>query len=167
MHTKQLSQGLGWFGIGRGLAELLAPRKVADFIGLKDDHPHLLRALGVRELAAGASLLAQPQESGWLWSRIAGDLMDLGLLGAAFTSGRHDRKRLTNATLALAAITALDAFAVTVAMRPPKVDPRWRYLPAGGRAGIDRQALARSPAPRRTADELVDRPLASASDPAS
>lgn len=162
MNAKPFSVGLGWFSIGLGLAELLAPRKVADLIGVEDNHDNLIRAMGAREVAAGMSLLAQPQEAGWLWSRIAGDVMDLTLLGAAMASPRNDRQRLTAATVAVAAVTALDVLAVTVAVRPPRVDPRWRYSPTGGRAGIDRQALARESAARR-ADELVDRPLASAS----
>jgi hypothetical protein len=162
MNTRQLSRGLGWFSIGLGVAELFAPRQLAELIGVEDNHDNLIRALGAREIAAGVSLLAQPQESGWLWSRIAGDAMDLSLLGVALASPRNNRQRLIGATAAVAAVTAVDVLATMIALRPPKVHPRWRYTPAGGRAGIDRAALARSPAARRTPEELVDRPLASA-----
>lgn len=162
MNTTQLSRGLGWFSIGLGVAELLAPRHVAELIGVEDNHDTLIRGLGAREIAAGVSLLAQPQETGWLWSRVAGDVMDLSLLGVALASPRNHRRRLMGATAAFAAVTAVDVMATALALRPPKVHPGWRYTPPGGRAGIDRAELARSPAARRTADELVDRPLRSA-----
>src|SRR5215207_7383689 len=48
---------LGWFSIGLGLAEVFAPQADARLIGLKEDeHKTLLRAYGVRELAAGVGI---------------------------------------------------------------------------------------------------------------
>src|SRR5215212_8278401 len=81
---ERLAKGLGWFSIGLGLAEVFAPRALARFIGLRPP-PWLLPALGLREITSGVGLLTQRQATGWLWSRVAGDIMDLGLLATAYT----------------------------------------------------------------------------------
>src|SRR5437763_1016651 len=79
----QLVRGLGWFSIGLGLAEFVAPRLVCRFIGVKP-RSGLVRLLGVREIASGIGLLSQPEKGPWLKSRVAGDAMDLGLMGMGF-----------------------------------------------------------------------------------
>jgi len=103
--------GLGVLSVGLGLAELLAPDRMASLIGLpKTPRTRLvLRALGVRELLAGVGLLAQPRSARWHWSRVAGDAMDLALLGGGFSQGRTKRTRLIAATAAVAGVTAIDA----------------------------------------------------------
>jgi threonine dehydrogenase-like Zn-dependent dehydrogenase len=53
-----LAEGLGWFSVGLGLAELVAPERLARFLGM-DEHAGLIRAYGVRELATGAGILFQ------------------------------------------------------------------------------------------------------------
>lgn len=107
---RQLAKGLGWFSIGLGLGELVAPRQVCRAIGV-DDHPAVMRALGLRELAAGVGILSQPAQPAWLWSRVAGDAMDLALLAAAFMTAERDRVNVAVATAAVAGITALDVYA--------------------------------------------------------
>jgi uncharacterized membrane protein len=103
--------GLGVFSVGLGLAELLAPAGVASLIGIPSTRRTrlVLRALGVRELLAGVGLLAEPRSAGWLWSRVAGDAMDLALLGEGFTQRRAKRGRLAAATAVVASVTAIDA----------------------------------------------------------
>ncbi|MFO7276717.1 MAG: SRPBCC family protein [Pseudomonadota bacterium] len=61
----------------------MAPHRVARLVGARE-HGALVRLLGVRELATGAGILL-PRRPGaaWLWARVAGDLMDLGLLARA------------------------------------------------------------------------------------
>ena len=76
--------GLGLFSIGLGLAEIFMPREVARLIGVRN-RPAVFMALGARELLSGVGILAQRRPAGWLWSRVAGDVMDLSLLGVAFT----------------------------------------------------------------------------------
>lgn len=98
---------LGWFSIGLGLAELLAPRGLSKLIGLRDHRP-LVRVLGLREITSGVGILTRPRPSGWLWSRVAGDAMDLALLGAAFRSYRGRSVRLAAATAAVAGVALLD-----------------------------------------------------------
>ena len=67
-----LSTALGWLSIGLGLAQIAQPRRVAQIIGVQDDSDTraVIRAVGVREIATGIGLLAQPQNPGWLKARV-------------------------------------------------------------------------------------------------
>ncbi len=107
-----LAQALGWFSVALGVAELAAPRGLEWLIGLPDrrHRRQLLRAFGVRELTSGAGILASGGRSGWLWSRVFGDAMDLSALGHALTLRDVNTGRLTAATAAVAGVTALDVF---------------------------------------------------------
>jgi uncharacterized membrane protein len=103
----RFAKGLGWFGIGLGLAELLAPEAVANLIGVSDHHA-LLRVLGAREIATGVGILKGSQPA-WLWGRVAGDAIDLTLLSAALLSPSADRVRTTAAaTAAVLGVGGLD-----------------------------------------------------------
>jgi len=105
------TNGLGWFSIGLGAAEVLAPRTVARLIGLNGrGKPAVLRTSGLREIAAGIGILSQPQPVGWMWGRVAGDLMDLATLGSAARSDSTNRTRIAAATTAVLGVTALDVF---------------------------------------------------------
>lgn len=107
---ERLANALGWFSIGLGLAEVLAPGKLASFIGLEDENKHagLLRFYGMRELAAGAGILSQQQQASWVWARVAGDMLDLASLASAFRAEGADKSRLAAATAAVLGVTALD-----------------------------------------------------------
>ena len=106
----KVANGLGWFSIGLGAAELLAPGSVARLIGVNDDDGNraLLRFYGVREIAAGVGILMQPRPVGWLWGRVGGDLLDLASLGSAMSSNGNGKGRLGLATAAVLGVTALD-----------------------------------------------------------
>jgi uncharacterized membrane protein len=105
-------RALGWFSIVLGTGQLLAPGLLGRAIGAGDGpwSKLAMRAVGLRELAAGLGLLRRTRSTPWLWSRAAGDLMDLGLLGAAYasTTRRRDRRRLQGAMLAVAGVGAID-----------------------------------------------------------
>jgi uncharacterized membrane protein len=105
-----LALGMGWFSLALGAAELAAPRTIARLIGVPADDRTItiLRAYGVRELGAGAAILAQPERATWLWTRVAGDLLDLGTLAAAMRSPETDRGRAALAVAAVLGATALD-----------------------------------------------------------
>lgn len=102
-----LATGLGWFSIGLGLAEILVPNELARFIGVKK-RPAIFAALGMRELLSGIGILAQRRPTGWLWSRVAGDVMDLSLLGVAFTERGSDKERIEGAAAAVAGVMVAD-----------------------------------------------------------
>lgn len=128
---ERLAAGLGWFSIGLGLVEVAAPGALARMIGIRDEARHrlLLRGLGLREIATGIGLLTRRAPAGWLWGRVAGDLMDLSLLGFAYTSPLADRNRLTSAAASVAGVTALDVFCAKDLSVGSAV---WRLLPQGG-----------------------------------
>ncbi len=101
---------LGWFSLGLGTTQVVAPHAVARLIGIRDGGPsrRLMRVLGARELAAGIGLLAQPGAGRWLWARVAGDMMDLTLLGAALVLPGTRRERVAVAISAVGAVTLAD-----------------------------------------------------------
>jgi hypothetical protein len=97
---------LGWFSLGLGLAELVAPDRIARATGLEGKEG-LLRGYGAREIAAGVGALSSGPELA-LWSRVAGDAVDLVTLATARPQNREQRMGLSIAVAAVAAITALD-----------------------------------------------------------
>jgi len=105
---ERLAMGLGIFGIGLGLAELLVPRRLAKTIGVPSQHHRIIRAMGVREIASGINILLQRSPTAGVWSRVAGDLIDLACLGAASMSKRADHRRIAATTAAVAGATVLD-----------------------------------------------------------
>jgi len=98
---------LGYVSVGLGLAALLAPRSVGRLTGLQE-HAGLLRFIGGRELASAAGLLTQRDKAPWLWSRVAGDAMDLALLGTALRPSNPGRNRAMGTIAAVAALSAVD-----------------------------------------------------------
>lgn len=107
MDFRQMARGLAWFGIGLGLTELVAPRAVARATGLQG-HEKLLRIYGVREIASGAIILASGKPDAWLWTRVAGDMLDSLLLARGMRTGNPGRQRALAATMAVALVVALD-----------------------------------------------------------
>jgi uncharacterized membrane protein len=119
-----LAQRLGWFSIGLGVAQIVAPRRVARMIGVNDSDRNkaVMRAVGVREIAAGIGLLSDPKPTGFAVARVAGDLMDLAMLGNALRSSVNDRGKTTVATAAVLGIGALDVLcSEQLATTVPKV----------------------------------------------
>ena len=80
-----------------GVAEVIAPEKLAKLIGTRGRHTGLIRAYGMREIAAGLGILTQRRPAGWVWSRVAGDALDLATLGAAFASPKAKPGKLAAA----------------------------------------------------------------------
>jgi uncharacterized membrane protein len=93
-----------------GIAEFMAPRSVtraAGFVG----QPLLLRSIGLREIVTGAGILMQRQQAGWLWSRVAGDVVDIALLTRLGSHRGSRNQRLALTTAAIAGIAILDLLA--------------------------------------------------------
>jgi uncharacterized membrane protein len=117
----RLVQTLGWFSVGLGIAQLLAPRRVSRAIGI-GEHPNLMRAIGTREIASGVGILTRRKPTGWLWSRVAGDAMDMALLGAAARSNRSNATRRDRIGLAGAAVAGIAAIDLLTSMKAPEHD---------------------------------------------
>jgi uncharacterized membrane protein len=87
----------------------LAPQAIGRLIGLREHrHTTLLRAYGVRELAAGVGILTRPKPTYWMWNRVIGDAVDLKSLRNALEDEGNDSRKLRLAALAVAGVAALD-----------------------------------------------------------
>lgn len=106
--ANRLARGLGWFSIGLGLTELLAPRVIANITGVSKTRTGLIRLYGLRELASGIAIFSQKKPTEAMWSRVAGDALDLVSLGNAAMSPDANHGRIAFATANVLAITALD-----------------------------------------------------------
>lgn len=104
---ERLAKSLGLFGIGLGAFELLAPRKLAHLIGI-EPRPVMTRLFGIREIASGLGILAQDHPTAWVWSRVAGDAMDLAALWLAGPAEEEDRPRFGLALGSVLGATVLD-----------------------------------------------------------
>jgi uncharacterized membrane protein len=107
-NAKRLARGLGWFSLGLGMTELLAPKFIAKISGISERRTGLIRLYGLREIASGIGIFAQKNPATAVWSRVAGDALDLTSLGVAATSTDTNKGWLTFATANVVAVTALD-----------------------------------------------------------
>ncbi len=111
-----LARGLGWMSLGVGLAGVAAPSALASVVGVADS-PRTratLRALGTREIASGAAILAGGASPAPIWASVVGGAMDLAVLGLAL---RSRRTRTPRALLAMAAVAGVAALGVFTALR--------------------------------------------------
>jgi ribosomal protein L30/L7E len=116
-----MSSALGWVSLGLGLTELLAPGRVARVVGARETRTSrkALRALGLREIAGGVTVLSRPGSAGPMWSRVAGDAVALAALTTVMATARRRRGWTALAMAAVAGMTACDvACAVQLRARP-------------------------------------------------
>lgn len=141
----KLARGLGWFSISLGMVELLAARPLGRLVGMRGLEP-LLQACGVREIASGLGILAsrQPRPTAtWVWSRVAGDAVDMALLGAAAVTPSRGGHPVA-ALVAVAGVTAVDiACARTLGAQAHAARQNHDYG--------DRSGLGKVPLPTRAA----------------
>ena len=110
-NTDRLARNLGWFSIGLGIAELVAARRISRAIGMEGSE-NLIRAFGAREIASGMLTLSVDKKAG-LYSRVAGDAVDLAVLSTAV---RDDNPKRGNAALALAMVAGVTLLDVAAAL---------------------------------------------------
>lgn len=107
MTVKKAAKGLGWFSIGLGMAELLAPKRLGHMIGV-GEHSGTFRALGLREIATGVGVLARRRPKTGLWARVAGDAMDVALLAKALGNRGTRKGRIAGAAGMVLGVGVLD-----------------------------------------------------------
>ena len=131
----RMARALGWFSIGLGVIELVAPGQLARMLGL-DGKEALIRSYGARELASAVATLSVDKPVG-LASRIAGDALDLATLSSALHPDNPKRRNVAIAMALVAAITLLDlaAYAGVKAAHP--------RAPGSDRDYSDRSGLPR------------------------
>jgi uncharacterized membrane protein len=143
-----LARALGWASVGLGIPQLLRPDAVDRLAGVGEGSRQraVTTLVGAREMAHAAALLFSSRPSRWVWTRVAGDAVDIATLVRALKN--HDRKKLGRtvaATAAVAGITAIDLYAAirgsrskglsmqltgstTVRKEPKEVYEYWRAL---------------------------------------
>lgn len=109
--TTTLVRALSGASFGLGVSELVAPGKVAAVAGVDDTarSRRVIRALGVRECGHGAALLGGPPKL--VWTRVAGDVLDMALLIAGVVArGPGRRHQGTMSAVLLTGIAGLDFY---------------------------------------------------------
>jgi hypothetical protein len=104
--SDRLAKALGWFSLGLGLTELLAPGRITRALGMEEKEG-VVRAFGAREIGHGLLTLSPDKQVG-LWSRVAGDGLDIATLMGGL---RDDNPKRDNVAIALAmvlGVTLLD-----------------------------------------------------------
>jgi hypothetical protein len=107
----ELALFLGWFSVGLGAAQVAMPRVMSRLVGAHGDTaPRVMRLMGLRELTQGAGILTRPRPTTWVWSRVAGDVLDLALLGLVAARNPRHRRRTAFAAANVLAVTVPDFF---------------------------------------------------------
>ena len=134
----KLARGLGWFSIGLGAAELLAPGAINRSLGMRE-YNGLVRGFGLREIGAGLGILTMKHPTPWVWARVAGDALDLAALLLALGPGNPRRGSATTAFLSVAGITLVDILCARALERQDDYRrmPRRDY---SGRSGFKKPA---------------------------
>jgi uncharacterized membrane protein len=121
---ESLADFLGFFSIGLGLAQVLAPEGMSKVCGIADAEGNapLMRLMGMREISHGVAILSKQQPEKAVWSRVVGDTLDLAMLGKALANPDNHRGRTLFATANVLAVTALDVMcAKQLSMQPKTV----------------------------------------------
>lgn len=107
-----LTRGLGWFSLGLGLAQVVAPERVVRLVGAPVTGTSVLitRLMGAREISHGLGVLSSARPVPWMWTRVAGDVLDLGLLSRAGGASGSRPVRVAGAMAAVVGTTAADVF---------------------------------------------------------
>ena len=114
--TEMLVNGLGWFSIGLGALEVLAPETLDEWLGV-GHHETATRLYGLREIGVGAGILMSANPTPWLWARVAGDVLDLASLAPALGARNPQRHVAATAAANVALITAVDVIAAMASGR--------------------------------------------------
>jgi hypothetical protein len=107
----QVGRALGWFSFALGFAEVIAPGRLTRVLGMGRQEA-LLRVYGAREIAAGIMALSSDRRTA-LWSRVAGDGLDLATLLAA---RRADNPKRGNVGVAIGLVLGVAALDVAAAL---------------------------------------------------
>lgn len=121
--ARKAAKFLGLFSFGLGAAQLGAPDRVNDLIGVKDTPKTraIMRGVGVQELTAAQGVFAFSPPTPVLWTRVVGDITHLALLGKAYGNRRNDQSKLRAAIAAVAGIGLIDLW---VAIRYQQAWPK-------------------------------------------
>ena len=128
-----LARALGWFSIGLGLVQLIAPERITRSLGMQGMEP-LVRAYGAREIGTGVVTLSPDKRAG-LWTRVAGDLLDIATLASALHWSNPKRDNAKVAMALVVGVTAIDVLgALALGSRHGRTSSQQRSF--GNRSGF-------------------------------
>src|SRR3954462_1623576 len=104
--SDRMARNLGWFSLGLGALEIVAPERITRALGMEGQES-LVRAYGFREIAAGMLSLSVEKKAG-LWSRVAGDGLDIATLMAGLRDDNPKKGNVAMALMMVGGITLLD-----------------------------------------------------------
>ncbi|MFM8321928.1 MAG: SRPBCC family protein [Chloroflexota bacterium] len=124
-NVEQMARFLGLASLGLGLFELLQPGRIQRLLRVRGSYQGLIRMLGVRELGHALLIFLQARPHQGVWTRVAGDALDLAVLGKAYTAPRASRPRIGMAAAAVAGLAALDVLAAAALARRQGEEQRY------------------------------------------
>ena len=104
--SDRMARNLGWFSLGLGPLEIFAPQRITRALGMEGKES-LVRAYGFREVASGMLSLSIEKNAG-LWSRVAGDGLDIATLMAGLRDDNPKKDNVAIALMMVGGITLLD-----------------------------------------------------------
>jgi len=114
--SDRMARNLGWFSLGLGALEIVAPERITRALGMEGKES-LVRAYGLREVAAGVLSLSIEKKAG-LWSRVAGDGLDIATLMSGLRDDNPKKGNVAMSLVMVGGITLLDiASAMEVSAR--------------------------------------------------
>lgn len=114
-----LAQSLGVFSLLLGVTEVLGAQSLARWLGM-DHQSGLIRFFGMREIGHGIGILMQDSpraRAPWVWTRVAGDALDLGALAPGFSEDNPKRNNVALAATAVVGVTVLDVLCAIMLQR--------------------------------------------------
>ena len=126
-----VARSLVWVSLGLGLVEVFFPRQLQRFVGIRrGNYSGLIRLAGLREILHALLIFTQGRPHLGVWSRVAGDALDLGLLGAAVASPRvkTQKQRVGITAASLLGVTALDTLTAAQLTRRRAEEKRYSVL---------------------------------------
>jgi hypothetical protein len=130
--SDRMARNLGWFSLALGAAEILAPERITRALGMEGKES-LVRAYGFREVAAGMLSLSVEKKAG-LWSRVAGDGLDIATLMGGLRDDNPKKGNVAMALMMVGGITLLDFVTAKAvgARHAPETGPRRMYYDRSG-----------------------------------
>jgi uncharacterized membrane protein/hemerythrin superfamily protein len=142
MNQEGVARWLGWLSLALGAVAVARPGAVAAKLGLPVS-AGVVAACGLREIASGVGIFAGRRPTEWMWARVAGDAIDLAILGTAFARRSARRGPLGPVTAAVAGITLVDLACARQLSRGGRADGH--TLPRDRSIRIEHQISVGSP----------------------
>jgi len=120
MVAHRMQQGLGWLSVGLGVTELTFAEGICRGLGARGRAGLVVRLLGARKLFTGVGLLSQKQWRPWVLGRIAGDAVDLALLGATLGRARGSSAWRLATLASVLGMTLIDILSFTGSFAPKR-----------------------------------------------